>query len=65
MRDPITSETFPDREQVREMSHTQYGADPSSELEIPNNFRRQISEQNSWILTKFNSSKTFVSNQKV
>ena len=45
MHDPITSETFPDGEQVREMSPTQYGADPSSELEIPNNFGCQISEQ--------------------
>ena len=45
MNDPITAETFPDREQVREMSHTQYGADPSSELEIPINFTCQISEQ--------------------
>ena len=45
MNDPITSETFPDREQVREMSHTQYGADPSSELENPINFTCQISEQ--------------------
>ena len=45
MNDPITSETFPDGEQVREMSATQYGADPSSELEIPNNFGCQISEQ--------------------
>ena len=44
MNDPITSETFSHRKQVREMSHT-HGADPSSELEIPNNFGCQISEQ--------------------